>query len=408
MKDSIILFASVLFSNIMGYLFHFYVGRSLGPEDYGIFGAILSLLYLITIPMNTLQTSITKFVSNFKARNENRKISYLLRKSLIKTLIVSLIATAIFLALSPLIADFMNTDKISPFWSVSVFLFFAFLLPVTRGVLQGLQDFKNLGWNYIIESVTKISVGILLVYLIGLNGAVLAFGFSYMVPFFLSYFLLKKFMSNGEKFDSKEIYKYSFPMLLTLTSLTLYYSIDVILVKHFFDAVNAGFYAALSLLAGKIVFFGSISISMVMFPKVAELHAIKGRHRGVLYKSMLLVLIFGLGVTLFYFLFPHFSVGLLFGKEYYPIAPMLWIFSALMTVFSLAYLLSLYNASIQRYKFIYLLILSNIAQIGLFYLFHENLWQIIYIMGGISIGLFISLLVFTLSRNEVKYNNPNI
>mgnify|MGYP001614584193 CR=1 FL=1 len=398
MKDSIILFSAVLFLNIMGYIFHFFVGRTLGPADYGIFGAIMSLIYIITVPMNTLQTSITKFTSNFNVHNEIGKIAYLLKRSIKVLFIVSLITTFVFIILSPFLASFMNTEKISPFLSVSLFLFFALLLPINRGVMQGLQNFKGLGWNYCIEGTVKILIGILFIYLWGLNGAVLAFGVSYIVPFFFSFIALKKDLINTEKFDTKEVYKYSIPVLIMLTSLTLFYSLDVILVKHFFNAVDAGLYAAISLLGGKIVFFGSGSISLVMFPKVAELYAMNGEHRGVLYKSMLLVTIFGLSITLFYWLFPNFSVGLLFGKEYLNIAPMLWIFAALMTLFSLVYLLSFYNVSIHKNKFIYLLILFNIIQVLLIYLFHESLWQIVYIMSGTMLGLFLLLLAYTFKR----------
>ncbi len=398
MKDSIILFSAVLFLNIMGYIFHFIVGRTLGPADYGIFGAIMSLIYIITVPMNTLQTSITKFTSNFKVHNETGKIAYLLNRSIKLLFFVSLVATFLFMILSPLFASFMNTEKISPFLSVSLFLFFALLLPINRGVMQGLQNFKSLGWNYCIEGAVKILIGILFIYLWGLNGAVLAFGVSYIVPFFFSFITLNKDLVTPEKFDTKNVYKYSIPVLIMLTSLTLFYSLDVILVKHFFNAVDAGFYAAISLLGGKIVFFGSISISLVMFPKVAELYAMKEEHREVLYKSMLLVTIFGFFITLFYWLFPNFSVGLLFGKEYLNIAPMLWIFAALMTVFSLVYLLSFYNVSIHKNKFIYILILFNILQVVLIYLFHENLWQIVYIMSGTMIALFLLLIFYTFKK----------
>lgn len=398
MRDSIILFSSILLLNIMGYIFHFFVGRKLGPSDYGIFGSILSLIYLITIPMNTLQMSITKFVSDFKAKNEKGKIVYLFKKSIDKITIISLIITVLFFITSPLIADFLNIEKIGPLLYVGLFLFFAFLLPINRGILQGIQNFKHLGLNYFGEGLIKLLVGVILVYIMGLNGAILAFGFSYMVPFFISFVFLRSFLWKREKFDMKEIYKYSFPMLIMITSLTLFYSIDVILVKHFFDALNAGLYAAISLLGGKIVFFGSISISMVMFPKVAELHSLNGKHRSVLYKSMLLIFLFGLFITLFYLLFPEFSVSLLFGKEYLNIAPMLWIFAAVMTVFSLIYLLCFYNISINKNKFISILILFNILQIGLISLFHNSLWEIIFIMIAIMLLLFLSLLIITFKK----------
>ena len=69
LKDNFILFFGLSVLNILGYLFHFYAGRKLGPEEYGIFGSLLSLIYIIIMPLNSLQTIISKFVSNFKVRN---------------------------------------------------------------------------------------------------------------------------------------------------------------------------------------------------------------------------------------------------------------------------------------------------------------------------------------------------
>src|SRR3989344_864047 len=402
MNDSIILFSSIFILNVLGYVFHFFVGRTLGPADYGIFGAILSLIYLITIPMNTLQPSITNFDSRFKARGETDKVKYLLRRSLRKSLILAVIATTVFLMISPFIADFFNTDNIDPFLYVGLFLFFALLLPITRGVSQGLQDFKNLGWNYITEGIVKLLFGAILVYVIALNGSVVAFGLSYMIPFFISLFVLKDYLKGGEKFDTKEIYKYSLPVLVMLTSLTAFYSIDVILAKHFFDAVQAGYYAAISLLAGKIVFFGSISISLVMFPKASESFALKKESKSVLHKSILLVTIFGATITAFYALFPKFSVRLLFGEQYFSIAPWLWVFSALMTMFSVSYLLAFYNISAHKYNFIWVLVFFNIVQIGLMYLFHDSIAHMIFIMMGIMIAMLLSLVAFTYKKNEIK------
>ena len=48
-----------------------------------------------------------------------------------------------------------------------------------------------------------------------------------------------------------------------------WHNIDVILVKHYFSADEAGHYAALSQL-GKIIIFGTGAIASVMFPLVVE------------------------------------------------------------------------------------------------------------------------------------------
>ena len=90
-KDNFVLFISFFILNVLGYLFHFYAGRKLGPADYGIFGSLLSLIYIIGMPLTAIQTTITKFVANFKAKEEYGKISYLLKSSLRKIFLMGIV-----------------------------------------------------------------------------------------------------------------------------------------------------------------------------------------------------------------------------------------------------------------------------------------------------------------------------
>ena len=215
-----------------------------------------------------------------------------------------------------------------------------------------------------------------------------------------SYFKEKK-----EQFNTKLVYNYSLPVLLLLISLTAFYTFDVLLVKHFFSNVDAGHYAALALL-GKVILFGSISVPMVMFPKVSESYAKNQDPKHLLYKSSLFVLIFGSVVTLFYFLFSDFAIRILFGERYLDIANLLGWFGIVMTIFSLIYVISFYKISIKKTKFLYLLGSFNILEIILIYLFHDSLLQIIQILIGLLMLLFILLL--PTYKNETFNSNTSI
>jgi len=395
-RDNSILFISFFILNFFGYLFHFYAGRKLGPEDYGIFGSLLSLIYIIGLPLTSIQTTITKFVADFKAKNEFEEISYLLINSLKKIFLIGVGITIIYLLLSPLIASFLRIDNLTPVIVISSYLLIALLLPITRGIIQGLQNFTQLGISFILEGITKLGLGILLIYIgLGVSGAILAFTFAYVIPFILTlYFLKSTFMKEKRKFDSGKIYKYSFPVAVMLVSLTGFFTIDILLVKHFLSAVEAGYYAAITLL-GKVIFFGSMSVSLVMFPKIAELYAVGKDTRKLMLKSLFMVFLFSFVVTAFYFLFPDFVVSMLFGSDYIKITDLIGLFGLFMGIFSLVYVLSFYNISIQRSKFIYILILFNMIEGGLIYLFHDSLVQIINILIWLIILLFLVLVIYT-------------
>jgi len=404
-RDGIILFTATMIGNFAAYLFHFGMGRFLGPAEYGVLGAILSLLYLLLVPFNVIQTTISKFVAKFKAQNEENKIKYLFYKALRRLLIVGIIGLIIFLILSPWISEFLKINK-KNIMMLSIIVPFVLLLPINRGVLQGFQKFKALGVNLIIEALTKLAIGFLLVLMgFGLRGAVIGIILSYIIPFLSSLILLRKeYSKKEENIEEKTIYKYSIPVLITLLSLTAFYSIDVMLVKHYFDEISAGQYAAMAIL-GRIVFFASLAISMVMFPKVAEMDAQKKPNAHILKKALALVAIVSTGITTTYFLIPNIVVQLLFGKEYLIITNYIAPFALLMSFFSLTYLLALYNLSVNRTSFIYILLSFNIIEITSIVLFHNTLKQVLTFL-GITMGLmFITILAYTLIKNARALNN---
>ncbi|MBL7147633.1 MAG: oligosaccharide flippase family protein [Nanoarchaeota archaeon] len=407
LQDSFIIFSTMMVMNLSGYFYHFYMGRSLGPEEYGILGSLLAILYFIIVPVNTIQTGITNFVSNFKAKGEDGKIAYLYIKAIKKLFIYGVLISLALIILSPLLTSFLHLPSTTPIIILSSMIIFALLIPVARGILQGIQNFKGLGITFITEGLIKLIFGIIFVYIgFKINGAITAIVLSYVFAFILGLILLKPIakIKRKIKFNTKELYKYSLPVLIMLSSLTVFYTVDIFLVKHFFDVVQAGYYAAISLL-GKIAFFASWSISIVMFPKVVELNTTNKKHKHILNKSLLIVLSICIPIILIYFIFSELMVYILFGIKYLKISNMIGWFAIIMSLFSLSYTLAFYNISLNRKKFIYFLIFFNILEIILIVLFHNTLWQIIWILMFIMVSLFLTLLIYTL---KIKENKPQI
>ena len=408
LKDNFSLFSMMLVAFIINYLFHFYIGKTLGPKDYGTFGVLLSIVYIIVMPLMAIQTTLSKSVAELNAKNEKSEIYYLLFKSLKKIGWFGLIISILFLIISPLLASFLKIDIIGPLIILGSSIVFAFLVSVVRGFLQGLQKFKLLGLTFLLESLSKIFFGIPLVILgFGINGAIGGFALSFILPLFVLFYFIRKDFSNGEsrKFNTSQIYRYSFPVLIMLVVLTGLYTLDVILVKRFFDPVIAGQYAALSLF-GKIIFFATLSISMVMFPKVLELSSEKKDSILLLYKSILIALFLGLSTSLLYFLMPEFIISMLFGEEFIVISPLLWIFGVIMTLFSICYLISFYNIALHRINFIYLIIFFNLLEVSLITLLHNSLEQIVTILIIIMLLLLFTLTVYTIKNDKnINYHS---
>src|SRR3989344_5369358 len=404
-RDSFILFIATMVMNLAGFLYHFVMGRMLGPESYGILGVVLSLIYILLVPFNVIQTSISKFVSKFKAKKDNKSISNLFRRSLKKLFFISLILVILSFFISFFLADFLKIP-VQILWVVIIAIPFLLLLPIDRGVLQGLQNFKSLGKNFIIESLTKFFVGLILVFLcFGLFGAVFGIVSSYILAFIFGFLVLKKYFRKYNKnLDTKVIYKYSIPVFVVLLTLTLFYSLDIVMVKHYFDELNAGYYAAFSLL-GRIVFFASFSIVFVLFPKVAEMHELGKVNFHLFKKALVLVSIVSTGIILVYLLFPKLVVLILFGSEYLSITKYLPLFAVVMGLFSYVYLMAFYNLSVNRTSFVYCLILLILLEVILLAKFHDSLWQVIFVLLGLISLAFIFMLIYTIVKNGKNINS---
>lgn len=411
LKDNIILFIGSIISGILGFAFHFSMGRILGPANYGVLGVILSLVYIMSIGLNTLQTGITKFVSEFNAKKEYSKISYLINQSIKKLTFYGIILFIIFIFITPLLAKFLHIT-ITPLLIISPCIIFLMLLPINRGSLQGLQRFKGLSWNLIIEGIVKLFGGIILVLLgMGINGAIFSIVLAYAIPFFVGFYPLKDITKKKKKeFNTKKIYKFSIPVLIALISLTLMYSIDIILIKHFFSAIESGYYIAAGLL-GKILFFATLSISQVMFPKVSELYNKKKEHKHLLNKSLLISLIIIIPTIIIFHLFPKLIVNILFGPQFFEAIPYVGPFAVIIGLFSLIYIITFYNLSINKKRFLYILVFFNILQIILIILFHSTLMQVVNVLMVYMLILFIimfSLTTFSSKNGKTINNNSSI
>jgi len=409
-KDNLVLFIGTFIANVFGFLFHFYMGRSLGPEYYGALGAALSIIYIMTIPLNTIQTSIAKFSSLYMARKEYGKIKCLFSKSMKILLIFGIILCFLFILGIPAISGFLHISSFTLIL-LTLFFIFALLVPINRGILQGMQNFNSLSVNLASEGVIKFAFGVLFVILgYGVDGAIGAIIASYIVVFFFGLIPLKKILKEKPtEINAKEVYGYSVPVLIMIFSLTLFYSIDILLVKHFFDNVQAGYYSAISLL-GKIIFFGSISISQVMFPKISEMHQDGKASKSLLYKSLLLVAAFVIPAIAIYFFMPEFIVNILYGKDYMVVAPLLGWFAIFIGLTCFVYIISFYKAAINRRRFLLVLGVFNVAEILGVWFFHDSLMQVIQILAINMFLLFLILIINVIFSKNGSFvnNNPGL
>ncbi len=387
--------------NLFNLLYHLFMVRVLPPTDYGELNTLLSLFTVISVPAGTVQTTVTRFFSSFKAEKQFHRAKELVWHLL---LLMSMIALLFFL-LTVLGGSFVSSFlQISSRGLIILFglgLAFAMIIPVPWGGLQGLQKFGLLALNLIINSGLRLVLGIFFVFLgFGLLGAMGAMTVSYVVTTILSLFLIgasllkeKRVADQGviakQSLPSNfsEVYHYSLSAGLVLLCFMVLTNIDLILVKHFFAPVEAGYYS-IAQMVGKIILALPVPIVTVMFPKLSSL---KGREKGIsstLGKSLRIAAFLSGASILFCILFPSAIVKILSGKVYLECSPLIGMFSVNMTFFSLTLILLYYHLSTSRRWFLYPLFLFTLIEIGLMILFHDTLIQVLLIVGVVGFCLF--------------------
>jgi O-antigen/teichoic acid export membrane protein len=379
-RDSAIVFTGSMAANVGAYIYHLLMGRLLGPAGYGELSSLISLLYIFTIPLIVSQTVLVKFISGFKAHGEVGQAKSLFVSITKFCIVISLLGIPLILICSPIITSFLHLSSTVLFFLVYIQFIFSLLSIVMVSLMQGYQKFI---W------FSVFSVGAILIKLVfsvplaslGVFGVLLAAAISCVVLYIL-YFIPVRFILQAKykptNLTKREAITFAVPTLMTLLSTTSIYSTDIILVRHFFSASDAGLYAALAIL-GKIIFYASASIALVLFPVLSE-QAAKGHASNKLIVSAVgIVTLASFGLALLYFIFPDFIVSMLFGSAYRGAGVLLGLFGLFIAFYSVGYVISTMCLAIGRTGIWIVPTLCAVAQIVAITIFHGSIYAVIWI-----------------------------
>lgn len=337
LKNSSIVIAGVIMSNLLAYAFHFIAARMLGPQEYGVFGALMALFLLVALPAGALSFAITKFTARYKYENELGMIGVLRKKIQNDILIFSGIMLLFIIIFARLIANFLNITSVVPVIIIGITLAFSLLLPVNRGILQGMQKFVHYSWNTIIEAFSRVILLVTLLFLgYGVNGAILAYGLAYLIAFLWIFPTIKdtrQTVTGVKKIEIKPVYKFIFQVLTANVILQSLLNIPSLLIKHFYSSELTGNWTAALNLA-RISLFLVTAISLVMFPEISKEKDATVKKK-IFYKSTFLVLIATSGMATLFFFIPQFLIQSLYGKSFYGAVPILQYMGIAMIFFGL-------------------------------------------------------------------------
>lgn len=400
LKGSIILILMITIYNVINYVFQMSMANMLGPIDYGVLATLMSIVYIFGIPSEAIQTIISKYTSKLNVKSEDNKIKDLMIRSMKNAFFFSLIIFIIFSIISLFLSELLEIDYLLLFIT-GIIIFGSFLTPINRGILQGKKEFKELGYTLILESSFKIVIAVITVYfgfkVAGAIGAVLSAG---IIAFFFSFLFMSSILKSERKREEfGNIYKYNLVSLISVTSIVLFYSLDIIFARIFFSPEISGQYAFVSLI-GKTILFVTMGIGKAMFPLTTERHEKKENTRGILKKAVILVGIIS-GITLLFCLFaPELVIKIisLGSDKYLGASNVLFILALSFTFISFSNIAMLYNISIGKKQNPWIFLIFVIIEIIGFMIFNSNITEFALSLVVSSIILFIYNLILILKK----------
>ncbi len=391
--------------NVFRYFFHLILLRFLAPAEYGEFLSYLSLIYLLSIPTGTIASVVTKFVAEFKGKNDKMSVNlffyYLLR-------VVSPFTLSLGLALIIFAAPLASVFKAHPaaFIVLGFSVFISLYQTIISSYLAAFQKFIPQTIIGLLGVLLTIGLSLVFIYLgWGATGAVIGQLLSVVITTLITFFNIKS--SIYPKREVKKIPQFSlsgftgYSFIYTLGTLSLI-STDVLLVRAFFDPHISGLYSSLSIL-GRMILFGLSPLIALVLPIVSHRHAAKITTLPIFLKLGSIILLFGLIGAGIFTLFPTFIIQVLSGSAYLAAAPFLGYFAFSMVFFALSQFIVSYLLAIGRPQSTFFLLAATIVQPVAYFISRHSFVGIIWSNFAVQLFLVSSLTIYffyTTSRSK--------
>lgn len=386
---SLVVFILTMSANVMGVIFQALAGHLLGDAaEFADLSAVMALFNILVLPTTISSCFITKYTAEYQARSEYGKIKDLLYKATSILSIGVIIFTVVMLLFRYKIAEWLHMDDLQIIVLAIVLAGITLLSAVFTGSLQGMQLFILYGIFGLIGPIFKIVAVVFSAFTYKKIVTILAIWLAgSLVSYVIGGFFLKKNLGKYERenntIQKKELVEYIFRLFVTNIGLLLMSNIDILLIKHNFDA-QAGNYSA-ALMLGKIVTYFTGAFIIVLFPMVAVEDSNKEENFILLRKSIIYNLILGLGIIIAINIFADICINVLLGKEFISCKNYLLPISSYVLPLSIINLIANYSMAINNTKNMSISLVIGVGMEGIGSFLFENslvsfIWFISFIM----------------------------
>jgi O-antigen/teichoic acid export membrane protein len=380
LRQGALVFFATMVLNVGGFVFHAIASRRLGVADYGVLYTLISGCTIAAVPSALAVPVIARFAAEFRVLHDDRHV----RRLIVDVVRVFGALALLYLAIALVTMNAVGAFLHVPAWTVPfVALMGGGLLvsAVLRAVAQGTQDYRAFTISCVTDGFSKVVVLVIFTALaFGLIGGVLGFTagiFGGAVAVGVT--LLGRYGSVGDcemRYDWRRIVVSGLGSAAITIAGAVMGSADVVLVKHFFDADQAGIYSAASL-GGKVLLYFVGFIPTILLPQATERHVRGERTRYALMVCVAVLVGIGIAGVIALKFFGIVLLHALVGHAFDAAASLLLPYGTAMVCLALAGMLGSYGIATHRIVFAVPLVFCVVGTLISIALFHQSLAQVV-------------------------------
>ncbi len=379
--------------------FHLALARILGPSDYSLLAAQLTIVLLATPAAAALQAAVAREV-DWRMSSEGSAAAGLVLRDTLWALARRVAAlSAALLPLGMVGALLVDVRHPLPVVATIATVVGMLVFSLIMGGLQGTRRFSQLSAAQFLFGGLKLGAGVILGLLgFAAGGVMLGVAAAIWVTAAVSMRPLLEMWEQGRTLRSRPrriLRGFAGGPAFVLTLFAALSSMGVLVGRLSFPPSTAGAYAAVSFGAYSLLVIGSM-VNSLLYPRIVTPRRGRSERRHLL-GGLVAVAAFGAVGTALLFAFPETVLRLAFGSKYVFAAPWLGPLGIAMTLFALGNVYISHFLSLRQTQCTLLLTILFLLQVALFARFHSGPGDLIGVLIATA-----ALLVFSselLDRN---------
>ncbi len=239
--------------------FHAMAGRWLPPAEYGALGALLAATTALAVPLGALQAAASGVVARHGCA---RATALGLVRS---TLQWSLLAAALLLPASPLLADWWHLGGWGEAALVLPYAVVSAVLATVRGLLLGASAPSRVAGSYLGATVVRVLTGVALTPWLGVAGALVATVLGELAALVVALLSLPQLLEGAGPRARLGVAGVLRPAV-AVAGLFLLSTVDLLLARHYLDPRDSGGYVAAATVGKTVLALPAAALS-VLYPE---------------------------------------------------------------------------------------------------------------------------------------------